>query len=61
MDETSLKHCYAAREAARAILRFTAGRSYEDYCADEMLSAASLAERLTCHLQSAVLPINSLP
>jgi uncharacterized protein with HEPN domain len=40
MDEASLKHFYDAREAARAILRFTAGRSYEDFCADEMLSSA---------------------
>ena len=40
MDEGSLKHFYDAREAARAILRFTAGRSYEDFCADEMLSSA---------------------
>jgi uncharacterized protein with HEPN domain len=40
MDEASLKRFYDAREAARAILRFTAGRSYEDFCADEMLSSA---------------------
>ncbi len=40
MDETSLKHYYDAREAARAITRFAAGRSYEDYCRDEMLSSA---------------------
>ncbi len=40
MDETSLKHYYDAREAARAIRRFAAGRSYADYCADEMLSSA---------------------
>lgn len=40
MDETSLKHYYDAREAARAIRRFAAGRSYDDYCTDEMLSSA---------------------
>ena len=40
MDEASLKHFYDAREAARAIRRFAAGRSYEDFCADEMLSSA---------------------
>ena len=40
MNETSLKHYYDAREAARAILRFAAGRSYFDYCPDEMLSSA---------------------
>jgi uncharacterized protein with HEPN domain len=40
MDETSLKYYYDARAAARSIVRFAAGRSYEDYCRDEMLSAA---------------------
>jgi uncharacterized protein with HEPN domain len=40
MDESSLKHYYDAREAARAIRRFASGRSYEDYCTDEMLSSA---------------------
>lgn len=40
MDERSLKHFYDAREAARAIRLFSAGKKYEDYCADEMLSSA---------------------
>lgn len=40
MDETSLKYYYDAREAARAIMRFTVARSYDDYCRDEMLSSA---------------------
>jgi uncharacterized protein with HEPN domain len=40
MDETSLKHFYDAREAARAILQFTAGRTFEDYASNEMLSSA---------------------
>ncbi len=40
MDETSLKHFYDAREAARAIRGFTAGRTFEDYCANEMLASA---------------------
>lgn len=32
MDEVSLKHFYDAREAARAIRRFSDGRSFQDYC-----------------------------
>ena len=40
MDETSLKYYYDAREAARSIVRFAAGRNYDDYCRDEMLSSA---------------------
>lgn len=40
MDETSLKHYYDAREAARAIRDFTTGRTFEDYCANEMLASA---------------------
>lgn len=40
MDETSLKYFYDAREAARDIRSFAAGRSYEDYCTDKMLSSA---------------------
>jgi uncharacterized protein with HEPN domain len=40
MDEGPLKHLYDAREAARAIRLFAAGKTYEDYCADEMLSSA---------------------
>ena len=40
MDETSLKHYYDAREAARAIMSFAAGRTYDDYYRDEMLSSA---------------------
>ncbi|MDI1319990.1 MAG: DUF86 domain-containing protein [bacterium] len=40
MDETTLKHFYDAREAARAIRQFAAGRSFEDYCSDDMLSSA---------------------
>jgi uncharacterized protein with HEPN domain len=40
MDEVSLKHFFDAREAARAIRRFSDGRSFQDYCDDEMLSAA---------------------
>ena len=40
MDERSLKHFYDAREAARAILAFTRGKSFEDYAADEMLASA---------------------
>ncbi|MDI1248235.1 MAG: DUF86 domain-containing protein [Lacunisphaera sp.] len=40
MDEISLKHYYDAREAARAIRNFAPGRSYEEYCTNEMLSSA---------------------
>ena len=40
MDQTSLKHYYNAKEAARAILCFAAGRTYDDYFRDEMLSSA---------------------
>ncbi|MCC6142620.1 MAG: DUF86 domain-containing protein [Candidatus Hydrogenedentes bacterium] len=40
MDDQSLKHFYDAREAARAISRFAAGRGFQEYCADEMLSSA---------------------
>lgn len=40
MDEFSLKHFYDAREAARAIQRFALGRSFQDYCADEMMASA---------------------
>ncbi len=40
MDERSLKHFYDAREAARAIRHFAAGKTFEDYCSDEMLSSA---------------------
>jgi uncharacterized protein with HEPN domain len=40
MAERSLKHFYDAREAARAIRHFAAGKTFEDYCSDEMLSSA---------------------
>lgn len=40
MDERSLKHFYDAREAARAILAFTRGKSFEDYSSNEMLASA---------------------
>jgi uncharacterized protein with HEPN domain len=40
MNDTSLKHFYDAREAGRSIMRFASGKTYEDYCGDEMMSAA---------------------
>lgn len=40
MNEGSLKHYYDALTAARSIQQFAKGKHFEDYCADEMLSAA---------------------
>jgi uncharacterized protein with HEPN domain len=40
MNERSLKHFYDALAAAESIRRFADGRSFEDYCDDEMLSSA---------------------
>ena len=40
MNERSLKYLYDALDAARAVVRFVEGRSFEDYCSNELLSAA---------------------
>lgn len=40
MNEESLKHFYDALSAARAIRRFSEGKSFEDYCADDILASA---------------------
>lgn len=40
MNERSLKYFYDALVAARAIRHFAAGRSFDDYCGDDMLSSA---------------------
>jgi uncharacterized protein with HEPN domain len=40
MNEESLKHFYDALTSARAILRFCEGKSFEDYCSNDMLASA---------------------
>ncbi len=40
MNEESLKHYYDGLAVARAIDRFARGKSFEDYCTDDMLSSA---------------------
>ena len=40
MNEESLKHYFDALGAARAIRRFSKGKSFEDYCSDDMLASA---------------------
>ena len=40
MDDKCLKHFYDALAAARAIQKFSEGKSFEDYCSDEMLASA---------------------
>ncbi len=40
MNNESLKHFFDALVAARAILKFSEGKKYEDYAADELLSSA---------------------
>ena len=40
MNEASLKYFFDALTAARAIQKFSQGKTFEDYCADEMLSSA---------------------
>lgn len=37
----SAKHLWDIQQAAERIMRFAANRSFEDYLADEMLSAAA--------------------
>lgn len=39
-DDRAAKYLWDARRAAERIARFTAGRSYDDYLADEMLRSA---------------------
>ena len=40
MNEESLKHYIDALSAARAILRFTAGKEFGDYRSDDLLASA---------------------
>lgn len=40
MDDRAAKYLWDARRAAERIVRFTAGRGYNDYLADEMLRSA---------------------
>ena len=40
MDDRAAKYLWDARRAAGRIARFTAGRSYNDYLADDMLRSA---------------------
>ncbi|MEM9478608.1 MAG: HepT-like ribonuclease domain-containing protein [Verrucomicrobiota bacterium] len=40
MTEQTLKHLFDALEAARHIVAFSAKKTYEDFCADELLSSA---------------------
>lgn len=39
MNEQSLKYFYDALLAARSISKFSSGKSFEDYCSDELLSS----------------------
>ena len=39
-DDQAAKYLWDARRAAERITRFTAGRGYDDYLADEMLRSA---------------------
>lgn len=40
MNEESLKHFFDALTSARAIQQFSLGKSFEDYCSDDMLASA---------------------
>ena len=40
MNEESLKHYFDALTSARAIIKFSQGRSFEEYCSDDMLASA---------------------
>lgn len=40
MNEESLKHFFDAFASARAIQKFSQGKSFEDYCSDDMLTSA---------------------
>ena len=40
MNEESLKYFYDALQAARAIQGFVQGKTFEDYCFDDLLSSA---------------------
>lgn len=40
MNDTSLKHFYDALVAARAIRSFTENKTFEDYCANDLLASA---------------------
>ncbi len=40
MNNQSLKHLFDALSCARAIKQFAHGRTFEQYCEDDMLSAA---------------------
>ncbi len=40
MDDSVLKHLYDVLTAARAILEFTKGLDYDDYCVNDILSSA---------------------
>ena len=40
MNEQSLKHFYDALSAAQSISDFAEGKTFEDYCSNEMLSSA---------------------
>ena len=40
MNEETLKYYYDALLAARAIERFASGKTFEEYCGDDLLSSA---------------------
>lgn len=40
MNEQSLKHFFDALASARAIRKFSQGKSFEEYCSDDMLASA---------------------